>query len=324
MTDRFRLMKMLVVRILIGLLACSCVASAQCRFADAKRADAVTYRFLPSFEASGLRLHVTLGFPMNAKGIQTLALPSEWAGERLNAMSHLKATSADTFLDSPSSSGEILLHGPANRFVGVEYDLQQDWSGPLVNPLQFHPVLMPEYLEFTRSNALVRRVLSDNTDETANFDWQSLPPQWTLATSFGTSANPVSRCQTFTGPWNRVQEGLYAAGDYRIHAFTINNQPASLAIRRNWTFTDDEAIQDIRKTIGIVRDFWSDNAFPYYLVTVSPFDRDHGSADGSEFTNAFWMFVSRLDRLDGLLPILAHEVFPRVEPWKDGRSPGRV
>ena len=224
-------------------------------------------------------------------------------------------------MDSSSASGEVVLHGPANHVVVVEYDLQRDSSKPLVNPLQFHPVLTPQYLEFTGSNALVRRVLSDNAAETANFNWQGLPSVWTLATSFGTSETPASRCQTFTGPWNRVQEGLYAAGDFRIHPFRINGQSAYLAIRGTWTFTDDEAIQDIQKTIGIVRDFWSDNAFPYYPVTVSPFDRDHGSADGSEFTNAFWMFVSRLDRLDGLLPTLAHESFHAWNPGKMGTVP---
>ena len=308
-------------RILICLLACSCVASAQCRFPHARRADAATYRFTTISGSSGLKLHVALGFLMNAKGVQDLALPIEWAGEKLHSMSNLQVTSRGAVLDNPSTSGQVVLHAPANHLVFIEYDLQRDWSGPLVNPLQFHPVLMPEYVEFTGSNALIRRVLSDNSEETANFDWQALPPTWTLATSFGASANSASRCQTFTGPWNRVQEGLYAAGDFRLHPFKINGQPAYLAIRGSWTFTDDEAILDIQKTVGIVRNFWSDNNFPYYLVTVSPFDRDHGSADGSEFTNAFWMFVSRLDRLDGLLPTLAHESFHTWNPGKMGTVP---
>ena len=310
-----------MLRILICLLAYSCVASAQCRFSHTKREGTVTYRFTPLPEATGLKLHLTVGFVMPSTGLQNLALPGEWAGEKLHSLSHLQATSRGAFLDSPSVSGNVVLHGPANHFVVVEYDLQRDWADPLVNPLQFHPILMPEYMEFTGSNALIRRVLSDDAEETADFDWQDLPTTWTLATSFGTSATATSRCQTFKGPWNRVQEGLYAAGDYRIHTFTIAGQPAYLAIRGKWTFTDDEAIQDIQKTVGTVRNFWGDNDFPYYLVTISPFDRDHGSADGSEFTNAFWMFVSRLDRLDGLLPTLAHESFHTWNPGKMGVVP---
>ncbi|MGB8031016.1 MAG: hypothetical protein WCF30_15290 [Terracidiphilus sp.] len=236
-------------------------------------------------------------------------------------MMSLRAVSEGASLEGGVDDSSVKVHGPANHSVVVEYDLQRDWSGPLVNPLQFHPVLMPQYLEFTGSNALVRLDLPDQALETANFDWQQLPAAWTLATSFGTSALPTNRCQTFTGPWIRVNEGLYAAGDYRIHQFQINGQPAFLAVRGDWTFSDDEAIEDIRKVVGIVRDFWHDNAFPYFLVTLTPFDRDHGSADGSQFTNAFWMFVSRLDSLNGLLPTLAHESFHAWDPGEMGMVP---
>lgn len=258
---------------------------------------------------------------MDASGADSLILPNEWAGEKLHSLSHLRSASEGLSVEGGVGTNTIRVRGPANRPVAIEYDLQRDWTGPFVNPLEFHPVLMPQYIEFTGSNALIRRNLPDQALETANFDWEQLPNTWALATSFGTSASANKRCQTFSGTWARVNEGLYAAGDYRIHAFKINGQPAYLAIRGAWTFTDGEAIADIRKVVGIVRDFWHDNRFPYFLVTLSPFDRDHGSADGSEFTNAFWMFVSRLDRLNGLLPTLAHESFHTWNPGKMGFMP---
>ena len=65
------------------------------------------------------------------------------------------------------------------------------------------------------------------------------------------------------------------------------------------TFPDDEAVTDIQKVVGKVRDFWHDDNFPYFLVTLNPYDQDHGGSDGSAFTNAFWMFVSRSDSLTG-------------------------
>jgi predicted metalloprotease with PDZ domain len=71
----------------------------------------------------------------------------------------------------------------------------------------------------------------------------------------------------------------------------------------------------------MVRDFWHDNNFPYYLVTLSPYDQDHGGSDGSAFTNAFWMFVSRLDSFNGLLPTLAHESFHAWDPRRMGTVP---
>ncbi len=203
----------------------------------------------------------------------------------------------------------------------IAYDLKKDWTGPLVNPMQFHPVLMREYFEFTGSNALVALKIKTGTTETANFDWEKLPAGWSLATSFGSSTSPADRCQTYTGSWIDVDHGLYAAGDFRIHHFQIGRRPAVLAVRGAWMFTDDEAIVQVQKVVGMVRNFWHDDNFPYFLVTLKPYDRDHGSSDCSAFTNAFWMYVSRLDPISGLLPQLAHESFHAWDPERMGVVP---
>jgi predicted metalloprotease with PDZ domain len=95
-------------------------------------------------------------------------------------------------------------------------------------------------------------------------------------------------------------------------------RPVILAVRGQWKFTDDEATAQISQVIGTVRAFWHDNNFPYFLVTLKPYDRDHGESDGGAFTNAFWMYVSRLDSLGGLLPQLAHESFHAWDPMRMG------
>ena len=303
------------------LVGVPCITHAQCHFPAMGKTQAITYRFQPEVTPGGLVLHVTLGFRVGANGTSTLMLPTHWAGETLHAMTNLRTLSNGASLDDGPDTSTKILRAPAGRSVLIAYDLKKDWPGPLVNPMQFHPVLMPEYFEFTGSNALVRLKLPDEARETANFDWQKLPAGWALATSFGTSTSTNGRCQTYTGPWTNVDDGLYAAGDYRIHKFKIGRRSAQLAVRGAWTFTDDEAIADIQKTVGIVRDFWHDDNFPYFLVTLKPYDRDHGSSDGSAFTNAFWMYISRLDSLTGLLPQLAHESFHAWNPKRMGMLP---
>ena len=73
--------------------------------------------------------------------------------------------------------------------------------------------------------------------------------------------------------------------------------------------------------MGAVRNFWSDNHFPYFLVTLAPYDQDQGGSDGTAFTNAFWMFVSPHSDLHGLLPSLAHESFHAWDPDRMGVEP---
>ncbi len=291
------------------------------RFSGSKTARSVTYRFQPEITPRGQVLHVILEFRMGASSYEMLVLPTRWAGETLNSMTNLRVISKGAALANGAHDNTKIVTAPAFRPVVITYDLQKDWSGPLQNPKQFHPVLMPEYFEFTGSNALVRIQLDDGVSETANFDWEKLPPAWALATSFGATSSPAGRCQSHTGPWIEIEEGLYAAGDFRIHRFQIGRRPAFLAVRGAWTFTDDEAIKQIQQVVGMVRNFWRDEKFPYFLVTLKPYDRDHGSSNGTALTNAFWMYVSRLDSLSGLLPQLAHESFHAWNPARMGNVP---
>lgn len=301
-------------------LGCTAVVQAQCRFPEPKSGRSVTYRFQPEFTADALLMHVTLELQMGTSGSEVLGLPMQWAGETLHSMSNLRTTTDGASLADGQRNDEKILYAPFNQPVVIAYDLKKDWTGPLINPLQFHPVLMPEYFEFTGNNALVRLTMNAPT-ETVNFDWQNLPASWSLATSFGTSTSTVDRCQTYSGPPIDALQGLYAAGDFRIRKFQIGTRTAILAVRGKWTFTDDDAIVQLQKVIGTVRDFWQDDNFPYFLVTLKPYDRDHGSSDGSAFTNAFWMYVSRLDPLAGLLPQLAHEAFHEWNPMRMGDLP---
>lgn len=80
----------------------------------------------------------------------------------------------------------MVRYRPSQEVV-VTYELVKDWTGQFVHPLQFNPVLMPDYLEITGDNALVYPGLEPGKLVTANFDWQAHPPHWILATSIGTS-----------------------------------------------------------------------------------------------------------------------------------------
>ena len=81
---------------------------------------------------------------------------------------------------------------------------------------------------------------------------QKLPADWTLETSFGAD----DRCQSFTGLWNRVNEALFAGGDFRVHRVALGNQSLVVAIRGKWSFTDEEAIAQIQKILEVEREFW--------------------------------------------------------------------
>jgi predicted metalloprotease with PDZ domain len=304
---------------------CAVDGRAECRFADSRAAATWTYRFRAESGPDGLLLHVTAQFPLGSKGAVSLQLPVHWAGETLHAMTNLRAASANAQLEISATGESGALRGEPNGSGTITYDLKKDWAGPFVNPLQFHPVLMPEYVELTGHNALVFPQFDTPAKKTARttvqLDFEQLPSSWILATSFGVGRSPADRCQIATVPAVEIVEALFASGDFRLHRFLIGRRPAVLAIRGTWTFSDDDAISQIQKTVGVVRHFWKDDQFPYFLVTLKPYDRDSGSSDGSAFTNAFWMYMSRKDSLAGRLSQLAHESIHAWNPHRMGLRP---
>lgn len=293
----------------IGVASIPAVGRAQCNAAPPAAGRLLTYAFDPVVSPAATVLHVTLAFTGNAEGIESLELPSHWVHETTHAVSNLRVVSTGATLLGESDARTRTVRFSANAPVVVTYDLAKDWDGPLVSPRQFDPVVMPEYFEINGDNALVHPTLDGDVPVTAIFDWRHLPANWTLATSFGGSANADDRCQSFTGHWRAVEDAVFAAGDFRIHRFQIGRRDAVLAIRGQWTFTDDAVVTDLQRVVGLVRDFWHDDDFPYFLITWKPYDTDHGSGDGSGFTNAFWIYMSRLDSLSTQLTQISHEAF---------------
>jgi predicted metalloprotease with PDZ domain len=302
-------------------LAAASACVAQCSFPGKTNGRVLTYAFDPTVTPENTVLHVTLSFQGNAEGAEEIEFPTEWAGEKLHGVTNIRAVAAGATLTSATEEDRKTVSYPPSQQVVLTYDMAKDWTGSFNHPFQFHGVLMPDYIEINGENAFVYPKMDRQSPVTVNFDWQKLPASWVLATSFGTGSNPEDRCQSFSGPLREVRDALFAAGVVRVHHFQIGKRPAILAIRGQWTFTDEEAITTIQQAIGLDRDFWHDDNFPYFLITMDQFDRDRGSGDGTAFTNAIWMYMSRQDTLAEYFPTFVHEGFHAWNPRRMGVTP---
>lgn len=292
----------------------------QCSFPQSSASGALTYIFQPTVTDGKLIIRVNVEFQGGRKGTADLELPSEWAGQSHleSEVTNLRAVSSNTvILDTPRRNIKTLRFSP-NHVVTLSYDLEKDWSGAFEYPKQFRVVLEPEFFEFNTQNALVHPKLNRTDVVTVHFDWTGLPADWRLATSFGIE----DRCQSFSGLWHKVNDALFAGGDFRLHRITVAGQLLVVAIRDKWPFADDEAVERIQKIVAAERNFWHDNNFPYYLITIKPFDAQKGSTDGSAFTNAFWLYLLRSQDFSyGVQYLLAHESFHAWNPHKMGPIP---
>ena len=274
------------------------------------------YSLAPALHGDRLVLHVTVTLDQLDPSIE-LVLPSTWGGAQNleRAVAHLQADSPDARIVDSADPSEKTLQGNAHRRVSFSYDLVKDWDGPLREAVRHKPHLEAAYLAINTNNALIHPKLDLSTSVECTFDWK-LPPGWTIATSFGAG----SPRQSFRGPWSKVQEAMFIAGDFRMEKSRLGKGVLVTATRGNFGVPDAEIRSRIIETALLERDFWKDDRFPYYLVAVLPFDQGQGSTGGDGFTNAFSLHLSPQGGLSqGVLSLLAHEVFHEWNPYRIGQ-----
>jgi predicted metalloprotease with PDZ domain len=266
-------------------------------------------------------MSVILQFQGGSTGRAKLELPSEWAGQQHleNSVTELKALSAGTMLTATQSPSEKELRFTPGAPIRISYVLVKDWNAPLNSDTRFRADLSAEHFHITGLTSLVHPELDGFSVVDVQFDWQKLPAGWSLASSFGADG----RCQSFHGMWREAVNSLFVGGDYRIYQTDVSGNALNFAIRGKWSFTDDDWVNQVHKIVEFERRFWHDNDFPYFLVSLTPLDQDHGSTGGTALTNAFMMHLSRLDPLaSNVLGTLAHETFHAWNPYKIGHPPG--
>jgi predicted metalloprotease with PDZ domain len=307
--------------VIVALLLLSSASVGQCALHNPHSSDVLRYSFEPLIAADRMRLLVTLEFQGGVSGKAKLELPSEWAGQKQveKSITQLRVLSDGTTITDTALPFEKELRFSSGATVRVSYILEKDWHGGLDRETRFRVDLSPNYFHIIGITSLVHPKINDSCMVTVDFDWQRLPIGWSLATSFGTD----DRRQSFHGPWREAVNSLFVGGDYRIYRTEISGNILDFAIRGKWNFTDEEWVSDVSKIIEFERTFWHDSGFPYFLVTLTPFDQDHGSTGGTALTNAFMMHLSRLDGLTtSILETLAHEAFHGWNPLRIGTRQG--
>jgi predicted metalloprotease with PDZ domain len=296
-------------------------AMGQCEFPKSNSQHRVRYSFEPIFSGDKMALRVTLEFTGGRSGEAELEVPSSYAGQQnlTNAFTELKVLSENTALSDARSSSNKTIHFSPGTLIRLSYLLIKDWTDALNSNTRFRPLLERNYFQILSDTALIKPKLDSASTQDVYFDWQKLPANWSLASSFGVD----NRCQSFHGPWKQVRTALFAGGDYRIRRDTVSGNSLILATRGQWSFSDDEWAKQVQLIIETERRFWHDNNFPYFLVTLTPLDQDSGSFGGSAYTNAFMIHLVRKAALsDPVISLLAHENFHTWNPYRMGGEQG--
>lgn len=280
------------------------------------RISSIAYHFKPITIGEKRSFHVELRFRA-VDPVTTIVVPTRWGGAaHLEGQTqNLTALTPGTRLERSVDPGSQKLVAPPGKEVLLSYDivpLQTEWFR---HPQEHMAIINLDYFLFNTENALVYPNLPGTDEVEVTFDWRALPWGMPLFSSFGNG----ERVQRVRAPWYRVQEALFAGGNFRVTESHENGTTLVLASRGTWKFKDADAFAQIRRIIDEENRFWHVQPMSFFLVTLAPFDDQSGDNDGGGFTYAFMLFLSHEDTFDGTrLRLLAHEIFHHWNPMSMG------
>jgi len=268
-------------------------------------------------------LVVELHFAGDSDGSTWLVLPHEWGGEtELNQfLTDIIAISPDTEVLTSDRASVMEINHPPSADVHLRYRLNDGWEAPPTpgdgNP--YRPIITEDYAHLIGWTAWALPQWDDwpgeNPQVDFTLDWSGLPGDWTIADNFGVGREP----RTSRAPLNRLQAGMFVAGDFRLMARETGTAPLNVAIRGSWPFSDTEFANNLAEVIAALRDFWREEGDEPYLVTLIPIMRPEGdegsiSWGGTGLSDAFALFATTNVELENFQTLAAHEFQHRWTP----------
>lgn len=267
------------------------------------------YSIHPHEENGKFTLLVGLKFQGNDKGITEILLPSSWAGqnELYLEIENLHCISSHAAIEDTEDPKLKKVYYSPNEVVQLFYQVTTKTKPEI--QWYYRPIIEDSHFFFIGHCFFIVPKIDDRNPIAISLEWQNFPDHWSLANSFG---NQNQKQELFL-PISTFLHAVYVGGDFQILKCGKEDTPIFIAIRGAWSFSSERLIHLVETVIKSHRDFWNDNDFPYYLVTVIPTGDDHFMG-GTGLFRSFSIFIGDLSEDDEddwkwLAWLLSHEHF---------------
>ncbi len=234
------------------------------------------------------RLKIKLEFTGDASGETKILLPYRFGGlNHLRGIKSLEAASPNTFINDTNKPEEKIVKYKPYSTVVLTYQVEESYTESLSADNIYHAVIKSDYFSFLGETVLIIPVWDWNKNYNFHINWLNIPQNWVLANSFGVN----EKSQSVTISPGRFCRTIFTGGDFRIIQRTINNNPVYISIRGNWKFSDAEIANTTEEIIKIQRDFWKDNDFPYYFISIMPIE-GYDDYIGVKRVNSFAVYLT--------------------------------
>lgn len=263
-----------------------------------------------TFTYAGDAVEVSLAFEGDGDGETLLVLPNEWGGEtELYRTLQLNGIQGAAISEGAAPYQLNLSHEPG-AWVTVNYRVIQDWDGiPTAGPGNpYRPVIQPDYVHMIGWTMLiVPEFDAGSTEHNITLNYDGWPADWTIVDNLDAGTEPRS----FTGDINRIQAGLFVAGDFRLTEAELAGAPFRFALRGDWDFFDTDLINTLEAVVAEQREFWGDEDTNPFLVTLIPLDNDGNensiSWGGTGLVDSFALFATPNTSIEDFRNLGAHE-----------------
>lgn len=261
-------------------------------------------------------LHVEVSFPGNTSGLTQISIPTEWGGatgaERGIHNLRLLVPAAQ-LSEGESPNLKKISHEPDAQ-LRIAYDLVpiQIPDSDSAPGQHYLPEIDDSHVHLIGWTSWVFPFISKRQGLTARLRIIDLPPNWSIATSFGVGQS------AYTFPWQRMDflRSIVVMGDYRVISLPIGDTGSQLrfAVRGQWPTTDVVSSERLQRMVQGLSSFWQD-ATHDYLVVLSPLPlHKRQSRQGTALLNGFVSLASGDTSLHQVETVWMHETLHRWVP----------
>jgi hypothetical protein len=245
----------------------------------------IDYELTPILENGVLQaVQFDLTFRGESDGQSDLRLPDSWGGqnELWRSVEALEVVSGATMRDGEEPNQRLLTHRP-NARIHIRYRIIQDWEGVPRAELgnTYRATIQPTYFHLI-GNAVLVTPGGTGLNAPVRLRVRDLPREWTFASDL---LNPHLTLE-------KIWSSVIVAGDFRI--LHDPNSNVQLAIRGEWSFTDQQLLTQAADIIAGHRRFWSDrrDALPRHRAAISHGPEGWVSVGGTGLDDAFAFFAT--------------------------------
>lgn len=271
---------------------------------------ALKYTLKPVVNQRNPVLHVEATFLGNFNDNVVFTLPSEWEGiSYADQIQNVSIKDPNTqFLIKRENNHQLIVKTQPTQTLTVSYQIHQKKN----DPADIHETMIRHDVIHATGYGLLLTPEGINQKLPTTISWVDLPKVWKTLSSHGPKAT-----LEFTTDMHGLKQAFYLAGGVRVFESVYKEGPFYLSLYGQFQMKDEDISRQLSQIINSQRQFFNDNQFPYFAVTLIQSENPKTSGSIS-LTNSLASFMPHAAGNKTFTMLVGHE---NLHNWLGGRIP---